>query len=221
MTWSDIFLLCFCVGALWGLVTLLLGGLHIGHGHHFHGGHAHAHAHSGHAHAHSHGSHGSGAAGRNSWLAPTNIANPSSIAVFLCWFGGIGYLLLRHTGLAFWLDLAIAAGIGLAGAYVLAAFLNFLQSREKPMDPADYEMIGTLGRVASPVRVDGVGEMVYTRDGGRCTAPIRSDTGEAIARGSEVIVTRFEKGIAYVRTWEAMTQPGVVEESGKLAKGEQ
>ena len=36
----------------------------------------------------------------------------------------------------------------------------------------------------------------------RCV--FRAD-GSAIAKGSEVIVTRYEKGIAYVRRWDEFT----------------
>ncbi len=67
-------------------------------------------------------------------------------------------------------------------------------------------MVGVLGRVTSAIRPDGVGEMVYIRDGARKPAAARSEDGTHIARGEEVIVTRYEKGLAYVRTWEAMTQ---------------
>ena len=48
--------------------------------------------------------------------------------------------------------------------------------------------------------------MVYIRDGARKPAAARSEEGTLIARGEEVIVTRYERGVAYVRTWEAMTQ---------------
>ncbi|HLI78167.1 MAG TPA: hypothetical protein VKV02_14570 [Acidobacteriaceae bacterium] len=138
------------------------------------------------------------------------MANPSCVAVFLAWFGGIGYLLTRHSGLVFWLDLVFAVGLGLAGAWVLAAFLRFLQARERPLDPVDYEMVGVLGQVSSTIRPDGVGEMIYVREGTRRSACARSEDGQAIKRGEEVVVTRYEKGIAYVRTWEAMTQTGGV-----------
>ena len=74
------------------------------------------------------------------------------------------------------------------------------------MDPADYDMVGVLGRVTCNIRPDGVGELIYVRDGVRKPAPARSEDGNEIPRGEEVIVTRYEKGIAYVRTWEAMTQ---------------
>ena len=205
MSWSDIYLLCFAIGAFWALASLLLGGLHLGHG-------AHAHFHFGHgAHA---SAHSNGAAkgpvrqgAGSSWIGA--MINPSSAAVYLAWFGGIGYLLTRHSGLGFWIDLVIAAAVGLVGAWCLAAFLRFLQSREQPMDPADYDTIGVLGRVSSTIRPDGVGEMIYVRDGARRPLNVRSEDARQIARGEEVVVTRYERGIAYVRTWEAMTQSGM------------
>jgi membrane protein implicated in regulation of membrane protease activity len=135
------------------------------------------------------------------------LINPSCAAAFLAWFGGVGYLLTRHTGLGFVINLFIALALGLGGAWILAAFLRFLNAREKPLDPADYEMIGVLGRVSSAIRPDGVGEVIYVRDGARKPVAARSDEGLQIGRGEEVVVTRYEKGIAYVRTWEAMTQP--------------
>jgi membrane protein implicated in regulation of membrane protease activity len=197
MQWPDFFLLCFGLGSVWSLATLLLGGLHLGHGHgahlhhggHGHGGHVNS---SGHAHSSQLGS----------WLG--SMANPSSMAVFLAWFGGLGYLLTRHTGLLFWMDLTIAIGFGFAGAWMLAAFLRFLQAREKPLIAADYEMVGVLGRVSSTIRPDSVGELIYVRDGARRPVCARSEDSSLIQRGEEVVVTRFEKGVAYVRTWEAM-----------------
>jgi membrane protein implicated in regulation of membrane protease activity len=126
--------------------------------------------------------------------------------VFLAWFGGIGYLLTRHSGLELWLDFGLAAAVGLLGAWLLSSFLRFLQKRERPLNPADYEMTGVLGQVSCPIRAGGVGEVIYLRDGGRKLVPARSEENIDISRGQEVIVTRYEKGIAYVRTWEAMTR---------------
>ncbi|MDQ2775156.1 MAG: NfeD family protein [Acidobacteriota bacterium] len=198
MNWPDIYLLCFAVGVLWSVASLLLGGMHLGHGGSVHAGHVHiGHPQIGHAHVHHHVQ----SAGR---LA--SMVNPSCVAIFLAWFGGIGYLLTRHSGLVFWMDLVIAGAMGLGGAWLLASFLNFLQSREQALDPLDYEMVGVLGQVSSRIRPDGVGELIYVRDGARRPIAARSEEGTEIERGREVIVTRYEKGIAYVRTWEAMTQ---------------
>ncbi|HZS55772.1 MAG TPA: NfeD family protein [Bryobacteraceae bacterium] len=213
MNWPDVYLLCFAIGALWSLASLLLGGLHLGHsgaGHGHAGGHTHI------GHGSSHGAHGAVKGGHAAvnesvalgWLGA--MANPSCAAVFLAWFGGVGYLLTRHSGWSFWVNLAVAIAVGLVGAWLLAAFLRFLQSREEPLNAADYEMVGTLGRVTSAIRPGGVGEVVYVRDGARRPLYVRSDDGREIKRDEEVIVTRFEKGIAYVRTWEAMTQPDSV-----------
>jgi membrane protein implicated in regulation of membrane protease activity len=192
MNWSEIFLMCFAVGTLWALVSLLLGGFHFGHG----GGHAPV----GHGHGHSH----AGGHHLPNWLA--SLLNPSVIAVFLAWFGGAGYLLNKYSGFMLWLNLAIAAALGLSGAWVLARFLTVLIKNERDMNPADYDMVGVLGRVSSTIRADGVGEVIYLHEGVRRSINAKSETGVAIGRGEEVIVTHFEKGIALVRTWEAMTQ---------------
>lgn len=194
MTLPDGFLLCFSLGALWSIASLMLGGMHLGHSHfgHFHAsaGHAHAHGHSHSGHLHS------------SWLS--SLVHPSSLAAFFAWFGGIGYLLTRHTGWHLWADLMVAIAAGLGGAFVLGSFLRFLQSREQPLNPLDYQMVGVLGKVACPIRQDGVGEVIYVRDGARRPVPARSEDGIPIGRGEEVIVTRYAGGIAYVRTWAAM-----------------
>jgi membrane protein implicated in regulation of membrane protease activity len=191
----DIFLYCFAIGSVWTLATALLGGLHVGH--HHHAGHVHHGAH-GHVHGHGHLS------DLGQWMSA--MVTPASLAVFLAWFGGVGFLLTRHTGLLFWADLSIAGLFGVLGAWLLASFLQFLQTREKPLDPADYEMVGVLGKVSSPIRPDGVGEFILVRDGARTPVCARSEDGSSIRRGEEVVVVRFDKGIAYVRTLEAMLQ---------------
>lgn len=190
MSWTPIYVLCFAVGTLWSVASLILGGMHLGHSAHTGSPHVHG------VHAHSH-------AGMGRFAA---LVNPSSVAVFLGWFGGVGYLLTRHSGSALWINLAIALAFGVAGAWALAGFLRFLQARDQPLDPADYEMVGVLGRVSSTIRSDGVGEVIYVREGARRAFAARSQDGREIGRGEEVIVTRYENGIAHVRTWEAMTQ---------------
>jgi hypothetical protein len=41
--------------------------------------------------------------------------------------------------------------------------------------------------------------------GTRRVCGARSEDAGAIAKGSEVVVTRYEKGIAYVRLWSEMS----------------
>ena len=203
MNIQFIYLLCFVVGAVWTLAALLLGGIHFGH-HGFGPGHT----------DHGHTWHGEDAqSGQNAPGGPKHgpmpfgyLINPSCAAVFLAWFGGVGYLLARHTGLGFWAAFCIAAAVGLSGAWILASFLRFLTSRERPLDPADYEIVGVLGRVSVPIRSGGVGELIYVRDGTRRALCARAEESQEIGRNEEVVVMRFEKGIAYVRTWDAVTR---------------
>jgi hypothetical protein len=44
--------------------------------------------------------------------------------------------------------------------------------------------------------------LIYSQEGTRRVTAARSEDGVAIAKGSEVMVTRYERGIAYVRRWE-------------------
>jgi hypothetical protein len=44
--------------------------------------------------------------------------------------------------------------------------------------------------------------MLYSQNGARWSAVVRSEDGSAIDRGAEVIVMRRAKGIAYVRRWD-------------------
>lgn len=206
MTWQDIYLICFVVGIGWTLLTLLMGGLHLHLPHiHAHGVGMHTHVGGGHGHSHGSTSHGAGAGQHQgnhlgmTWIS--SLLNPSAASVFLAWFGGAGYLLTRGALFTFWLVLAISMVTGTAGAFAIAWVMRLVTLHEKPLDPGDYELVGVLGTVTSVVRPGGVGEMVYVREGARRPLAVKAERGAPIDRGTEVVVTRFENGIAYVKTW--------------------
>jgi hypothetical protein len=95
---------------------------------------------------------------------------------------------------------------GLVGGAIVFLFLSrVLISQEESMDPADYEMTGVLGRISVSIRENGTGEIIYSQAGTRRTCGARAGGGNAIAKGTEVVVTRYEKGIAYVRLWTEMS----------------
>jgi membrane protein implicated in regulation of membrane protease activity len=196
MTWADIYLICFLVGFLLSTVAFLAGTMHLPHLPHLH---FHGHVAGPAAHGHAGGS-GHGSANEISYF------NFGTISGFLAWFGGTGYLLARYSALSFFLALAISFMSGLGGAAVIFLFLaKVLAPHDKFLDPADYDMIGVLGTVTSKVRPGGTGEMIFSRDGARRAAPVRGEAGEEIAKGVEVVVTRYDKGIAYVRPWDELT----------------
>jgi hypothetical protein len=122
---------------------------------------------------------------------------------FLAWFGGMGYLLTQHSSLWFGLVLAFATFVGLIGAAIVFWFLaKFLMKYDVDVDPADYDMTGVLGKVSSSIRTGGTGEIVFEQAGIRRSCGARSEEGSPIAKGTDVVVTRYERGIAYVRTWD-------------------
>src|SRR5262249_11045190 len=131
--------------------------------------------------------------------------NLGTVSAFLAWFGGTGYLLMEYSSLWFGLALLVSTVSGLGGAAVVFLFLaKVLMKHEKELDAADYDMVGVLGRLSLPIRTGGTGELVYTQCGTRRVAGARAEAGSAIAKGAEVVVTRYEKGIAYVRPWDEM-----------------
>jgi hypothetical protein len=132
--------------------------------------------------------------------------NPPSLAAFLAWFGGAGYLLTRFSAL--WVGTALSLSVlaGLVGGAIIFLFLTkVLISDQEYLDPADFEMVGVLGKLSVPIREGGTGELIYSQMGTRRVCGARSDNGGAIARGTEVVVTRYERGIAYVRLWSEMS----------------
>ncbi|MFL6414863.1 MAG: hypothetical protein ACJ74Y_04235 [Bryobacteraceae bacterium] len=203
MNMTDIFLGCFVFGLLWSLAAVVLGGFHSG-GHHAGASHGfHFHSHSSHGGHSGGGKRGPASMQANNWSP--HFLNLHTLAIFLAWTGGCGYLMTRHTGLSIWLVLLVSGFVGVLAGAALAFVMRFLHGREFAMHPADYDMIGVLGRISSPVRSGGTGEMTFTRDGGRQLAYVRSENGGMIERGQEVVVTSFKNGIAYVRTWDALT----------------
>ncbi|HTX38748.1 MAG TPA: NfeD family protein [Bryobacteraceae bacterium] len=189
MTWSDFYLFCFLVGFGLSALALLAGSahLHLPHLHLEHGLHV---PHPARA----------GACARGSGLSWFNFG---TIAAFLAWFGGTGYLLKHYYHVWFVLALGVATLSGIGAASVVFWFLaKVLMAREQALDPADYDMVGVLGRLSIPIRAGGTGELVYSQEGTRRVSGARSEDGVPIPKGAEVMVTRYERGIAYVRPWQ-------------------
>ncbi len=204
MTWADFYLICFAVGFLLSAISFIAGGLrwHL-HLPHFPQGGGHVGA--GHAPV-AHGNAGSGTGAHSGHQTPVSPLNFVTLTAFLAWFGGTGFLITRFSSIWFALGLLIALGAGLFGAAVVFLFLTrVLISREENMDSADYEMVGVLGRISMPIRENGTGEIIYSQAGTRRTCGARSENGSALEKGAEIVVTRYHKGLAYVRLWDEIS----------------
>ena len=185
MNWELFYLICFIVGFVFSTLSFLTGTLHL---------HVPArfHLHMGKGGFHTHGV---GA-----------FFNTFTLMAFLTWFGGMGYLLTRYSSIWMGFALILATFAGLTGAAIVGWFyVRVLMKYDVGIDPAEYDMVGVLGRVTSSIRSGGTGEIVFEQVGTRRSCGARSEDGAPIAKGTEIVVTRYERGIAYVRTWDEIS----------------
>jgi len=219
--WSSFYLFCFAFGFIFSLFAFLSGHLHLPGEHGGH--HGPVHLHEGPLND-AHGPHcdtphppirvaggsrvGAPAAPHAALRAAVSPFNAGMIAAFLAWFGGTGYLGARYTALWVYTTLALALFAGLFGAWMIFLFLTRVLMREREdLDAADYHMIGVLGSVSGAIRAGGLGEILYSQAGTRRAVPARcEDASATIPGGTEVVVIRYEHGIAYVCRWEDFLQ---------------
>jgi hypothetical protein len=183
---NTLYLICFTLGLVFSLLAAFsgLGHVHLGH---FHAGGVHGHAGGAHGHA---GQRGSSSSSFNGF----------TVAAFLCWFGGVGYLLHNFTGLMMPLVLVLAVLSGLLGASLIYGLLfKVLLPRERVLTAEDTRMEGVVARVSDSIHAGGgTGEVLFSQEGVRRHAAARSHNGLLIERGTEVVVLRYERGIAWV-----------------------
>jgi membrane protein implicated in regulation of membrane protease activity len=187
MSWSDFYLLCFLIGFSLALVSFFAGAIHL----HLpfkwhlpvHGGH--------------HGASGAGGGGHISWF------NASSMLAFLAWFGGTGYLLTKHSSVTTILIVGFATLAGLAAGWMVFKFLVKLAGPpDEPLHEEDRRVEGALAVVSMTIRENGTGEIIFPLGGARRCPGARTADGKAIEKGAEVVIEKYEKGIAYVKRWE-------------------
>jgi len=206
---ANMFLITFLFGIVFTVVSLLLGVGHAGGevgGHTIHldlpGHHADFDIHLGShaAHGHGHGDHGGGPDDGPGLL------NMPTIMAFLTWFGGAGYIFTRTLGLGAIFAVPMALASGLTGGAIMFVLLARLlwPMMSKPMSKTEYSLPGTAARVVSPIRAGGVGEIVYSKGSSRFTAGARSVDEQPVAKGEEVVILSYEKGIAYVQRVESI-----------------
>lgn len=131
--------------------------------------------------------------------------NLTTVLMFLTWFGGAGYVMTHARSAAAGLAFTVATAVGFAGGALMYLFMaRVFVANEHPLREEDYEMIGLLGHVSSSIRDTGTGEVIYTQQGTRRSCGARSEDGRPIERGAEVVVMRYEKGIAYVRRFDEL-----------------
>jgi membrane protein implicated in regulation of membrane protease activity len=185
---ETVFLVCFAIGLLFTIASLVLGaagGAHLPHvGHVAHAGHVHLNG---------------GDRGVSSSSLP--LLNGSSLVGGLTWFGAAGFVLTRLAGFSLPLALIGALAVGALGWYLVARFLGLILRGEVEMDPADYRLEGTVGHLSVGVPISGTGEVQFEKAGTRRSEAARALGGVSIPRGAEVVITSYVDGFATVQPW--------------------
>jgi len=193
MNWSDFYLLCFIVGFSLSVLSFLAGAVHI------------------HLpfrlHLPFHVAHHGGAGGAAKASAHIPWLNMSTLLAFLAWFGGTGYILTTRSHLVALASLGFATLAGLVAGWLVFRFmLKLMRGGDSELNDADYRIEGSVGSISVPIRERGTGEVIFSLAGVRRGAGARSDDGKPIEKGAEVVIERYEKGIAYVRRWDEFTR---------------
>ena len=197
MTWSGFYLSCFLVGFALSVLSFLAGAVHL---------HLPARMHwpfhaiagkgpAGRVAAHSH------VGGSISWL------NASTMLAFLAWFGGTGYILAKNSRFTAAFSLLIASTAGLAAGWLLFKFMaKIVKMSDAQLNDWDYRMEGSLGTLSIAIRENGTGEVIFEQNGARKSVGARTENGQTLPQGTEVVISRYESGIAFVRRWEEFAQ---------------
>lgn len=199
MTWADFYMACFLIGLILSGLSLFVGlfNIHIPGFESLH----HMHPHAFHLHLHM----DSLPHGNLPGISPFNF---STLMAFLAWFGGAGYLLTIWGKLGALIVGSLSVAAGATGGMIVFLFLaKVLMRDDGTLYVADYHMEGLLGYVSNSIRAgDGTGEIIFSQQGVRRTCGARSEDGSELTKGTEIVITRYEKGIAYVRKWDELAK---------------
>jgi hypothetical protein len=197
MSWSDFYLFCFLIGFSLSAISFLAGAVHL------------------HLpfkmHFPFHLAHHGGAVGKGGTVgkgsAHLSYFNAATVLAFLAWFGGTGYLLTKHSILVGVACLSVAVAAGLLAGWLVYRFMYILvRNTDAHMNEWDYRHEGSVRTVSITIPSDGTGEVIFEQHGVRRSAGARSDDASSIERGAEVVISRYEKGIAYVKKWDEFTK---------------
>jgi len=98
-----------------------------------------------------------------------------------------------------------AAGV-VRGAAVFWFLVRVLIAGQRFMAPSSSRMEGMVGSVTQAIGATNTGEVAFSRDGARHSEGARSATGLPIPVGTEVVIVRYENGLAHVEPWASFSE---------------
>ncbi|HEX2854786.1 MAG TPA: sigma-70 family RNA polymerase sigma factor [Opitutaceae bacterium] len=172
-----IYAVCFGVGLLFALLSVIFG--HLGHGSHAdmdHGAGAQGHAEAGFG---------------TSDMPGFEPVGPTTIATFITAFGGIGMVMNESPSMH-----RLSGVFAVVGAFAIAAVVGWgfavvFRWAQGSSEGRVAEVTGLTATVITPIPAGAVGEIAYVQAGTRYSAPARAEDGSALANGATVKITRI------------------------------
>lgn len=128
-----------------------------------------------------------------------SVFNLYTVLAFLTTFGGVGYVLSTTGEVGGVISLIVAIAAGVVIAWVIFSVLWRLATRgERAMVPEDYDIVGMYGRLSIGIPHGGIGEMKYVLDETTRSIGVRSVSGDAMEKGTEVVILEINHAIATV-----------------------
>lgn len=196
----------FIVGILYTFISFAISGI---------SGAMHLGSHLGDMHTHVYGDHGAGHLGNIdshssdighdlgithtflSWI--TILINPLVAVSFLTVFGGLGILGTDYFGWKAIIVFFVSLSAGVIVAFILYKFIVIpLYKSENSTEVSREDLIYTTADIISPIMKNGFGEIKYTVNSIRYTAPAKHFRGNAVKQGEKVIIYNIENNIFYV-----------------------
>ena len=128
----------------------------------------------------------------------------AAIATFITAFGAFGIVSTQLFNVSGPVSIiwAIIGGI-LCGGIAQLVFGYILVKPQGSTEVTAKDIIGVAAEVITPIPADSVGEIAFVAQGGRITSSARSATGQAIPRGTIVIIESMVGNVALVRPKQA------------------
>lgn len=124
---------------------------------------------------------------------------PVTIAAFTTVFGGSGIIMLKN-GHSIIAALMVAALLGLTIAFMLYRFLIVpLHKAQSTSAVSQAVLVGSLAYSTLPMEDNSFGKIKYTVEGNTYSAPCKSIDGKLITKGVPVVIIDIKKNIFYVK----------------------
>nr|WP_026045571.1 hypothetical protein [Paenisporosarcina sp. TG-14] len=130
--------------------------------------------------------------------------NPSVIMAFGTLVSATGYVLEVSTSWNSWFILIVSVVVGVILDILLYFFILLpMSSAEVSMAYTDESLAGQVGKVITPIPIDGYGEIVIETVNGLINKRAIGFDNEEIDYGKEVLVIDVKEGTFLVREYEA------------------